>query len=56
MKEELEKLNVQIIDNSSVTLNQGEDKIGLMGIADPAIQQSEGTYLWDDSSEYFAFA
>jgi predicted MPP superfamily phosphohydrolase len=52
LKEKLEKLDVQIIDNSYKTLNKRGEEIGLMGIADPAIIQNEGTYLWDDSSEY----
>lgn len=52
LKEKLEKLNVQIIDNSYMTLSKGGDEIGLMSIADPAIQQNEGTYLWDDSGVY----
>lgn len=52
LKEKLEELNVINIDNSYAVLNQGGNSIGLMGIADPAIQQSEGTYLWGDNSEY----
>jgi uncharacterized protein len=52
LKEKLEKLDVQIIDNSYMTLNKRGEQIGLMGIADPSIIQNEGTYLWDDSSEY----
>jgi uncharacterized protein len=52
LKKELENLNVKFIDNSYVTLNKNGDEIGLMGIADPTIMQSEGTYLWSNSSEY----
>lgn len=52
LKEEIEKLNIQIIDNSYVALNKGSDEIGLMGIADPSIIQSEDTYLKSDSSKY----
>lgn len=52
LKENLEKLDVKIIDNSYIILNQGENSIGLMGIADPAIKQSEESYLWDNNSEY----
>jgi predicted MPP superfamily phosphohydrolase len=52
LKETLDKLNVKIIDNSFVVLNRDGDKIGLMGIADPAVHQSESSYLWDDSSVY----
>ncbi len=52
LKKELIRLNVEIIDNSYVVLNKSGDNIGLMGIADPAIQQGESDYLWDDSSEY----
>ncbi|AOY74985.1 metallophosphoesterase [Clostridium formicaceticum] len=52
LKRELEKLNVQIVDNAFVALIENGDKIGLMGIADPAILQREGNYLWADSSNY----
>lgn len=52
LKAELQKHNVHIMDNSYEVLNKNGDKIGLMGIADPAIQQSEGSYLWEDSSDY----
>lgn len=52
LKEQLEKLDVKIIDNSYIILNQGGNKVGLIGIADPAIQQSEENYLWDNNSEY----
>lgn len=52
LKEKLEELNVRNIDNFYAVLNQGGNSIGLMGIADPAIQQSEGTYLWSDNTEY----
>lgn len=52
LKEELKRLNVRIIDNSYIVLHQNGSRIGLMGIADPAIQQSEDTYLWASSSYY----
>jgi len=54
LKKELEKLNVGIIDNSYITLskNKNKDKIGLMGIADPSILQSEKNYLFADNSQY----
>ncbi len=52
LKQELKKLNVQNLDNSYVLLKKGKDEIGLMGIADPAVQQDESTYLWTDSSVY----
>ena len=48
LSEELKNLNVKNIDNSYFILNKSGDEIGLMGIADPAVQQSEGTYLWSD--------
>lgn len=52
LSEELKNLNVKNIDNSYFILNKSGDEIGLMGIADPAVQQSEGTYLWSDDREY----
>jgi uncharacterized protein len=52
LKEVLGKLKVRNIDNSNVLLKRGGAELRLMGIADPAIQQNEGTYLWDDSSQY----
>lgn len=52
LKEELEKLDVKIVDNSYIELNRDSDSIGLMGIADPKINQSEGDYLFNDSTEY----
>ncbi len=52
LKEKLKKANVQIIDNSYIVLNKSGDEIGLMGIADPAIQENEQTYLWDDNTQY----
>lgn len=52
LEKELEKLNVQIMDNYYIDLNKDLDKIGLMGIADPAINQREGEYLFKDNSEY----
>lgn len=52
LKKELENLNVNIIDNSYITLNKSKDEIGLMGIADPSIMQSEKNYLWSNNSEY----
>lgn len=52
LKEVLEKLSVENIENSYEKLSRGENELGLMGIADPAILQNEGTYLWDDSSLY----
>lgn len=36
LKEQLEKFNVRIVDNLYLTLNNGGDAIGLMGLADPA--------------------
>jgi len=52
IKAELEKFNVNIIDNSYVVLERNESRIGLLGLADPAIRQNESTYLWSDSSYY----
>lgn len=52
LKKKLKKLKVRNIDNSYRVLNKSGDEIGLMGIADPAIQQNEETYLWDDNNQY----
>ena len=52
LKEELNQRNVNIIDNTFEVLNRNGDRIGLMGIADPAIHQTERSYLWYDSSAY----
>ncbi|KAB3530302.1 metallophosphoesterase [Alkaliphilus pronyensis] len=52
LKEELIKLSVDIIDNKYTILKKGRSTIGLMGIADPAKQHSEETYLWGNSSGY----
>jgi len=52
LKEKLNEWNVNIMDNSFVLLDQNGDKIGLMGIADPAIYQTERSYLQEDSSAY----
>jgi len=52
LKEELNQRNVNIIDNTFEVFNRKGNKIGLMGIADPAIHQTERSYLWDDSSAY----
>lgn len=52
LKRELQNLNVQIMDNCYTELNQNGYKIGLMGIADPAIYQTEKTYWWQGSSQY----
>ncbi len=52
LKGKLGKPNVKIIDNSYVVLERNESRIGLMGLADPTIQQKESTYLLADSSYY----
>jgi len=52
LKEELKRLNVQIIDNSYKILKKGNGEIGLIGIADPAVEQSEETYLWSNDMDY----
>ena len=40
------------MDNFYKVLNKDGYQIGLLGIADPAIHQTEGDYLWDDGSGY----
>lgn len=52
LKKELERLNVEIIDNSYTILNHKGYEMGLMGIGDPAIYQKEKPYWWQDSSQY----
>lgn len=52
LKKELEELNVNIIDNGYAVLSKGKDQVGILGIADPAILQREGNYLWADNSQY----
>ncbi|MFW5648778.1 MAG: metallophosphoesterase [Candidatus Alkaliphilus sp. MAG34] len=52
LKKELKKLNVQIIDNYYTTLIQNGGEIGLMGIADPAIEQNKKPYFRHDSNRY----
>ncbi len=52
LKEELRNLDVQIIDNCYTKLNRNGDEIGLMGMADPAIERNKGTYFRRNSSQY----
>lgn len=52
LKKRLKQANINIIDNSYALLNKGEIEIGLLGIADPTIQQSERDYLFQDNSKY----
>ena len=52
LREELKRLNVQIIDNYYIVLSQNGDEIGLMGVADPAIEQNEKSYPWPNSNRY----
>ncbi len=42
LKNELNKLNVHILDNSYLVLNNDGERIGLMGLADPALIYTEG--------------
>ncbi|MGI6112854.1 MAG: metallophosphoesterase [Mahellales bacterium] len=52
LKAELQRQKVHIMDNSYKVLNEKGYEIGLLGIGDPAIYQTEGDYLWDDGSGY----
>lgn len=52
LKNQLQALNVQLLDDTFLVHNKNGDRIGLMGLADPAIQLTEQSYLWDDSSSY----
>ncbi|HCX61875.1 MAG TPA: metallophosphoesterase [Clostridiales bacterium] len=42
LKEELTKLDVHILDNSHLILNHDGERIGIMGLADPALIYTEG--------------
>ncbi|WP_313165382.1 metallophosphoesterase [Sedimentibacter sp.] len=42
LKEELTNLDVHILDNSHLILNHGGERIGIMGLADPALIYTEG--------------
>ncbi len=52
LMKEMKKLDVHFLDNSYTTLSNKGDEVGLMGVADPAIVQSESTYLWNDNQKY----
>lgn len=52
LKKRLKQADIQILDNCHTLLNKGGIEIGLLGIADPAIQQSEKDYLFKDNSKY----
>ncbi|NYB72977.1 metallophosphoesterase [Sedimentibacter hydroxybenzoicus DSM 7310] len=42
LKEELVKLDVHILDNEYMVLNHNGERIGIMGLADPALMYTEG--------------
>ncbi len=52
LMKELEALGVDIIDNEYRELSEGSQSIGIMGIADPTIQQRLGGYDWMDQYGY----
>lgn len=52
VKRELEKIDVRIMDGSYTVLSEKGHRIGLMGIPDPTITQSEETYLYSDNRAY----
>lgn len=52
LQSRLQALNVQMLDDAYQALNKNGERIGLIGLADPAVQQSEASYLWDESSSY----
>jgi len=52
LKEELKNLNVINMDNSYTKINKEDSEIGLVGIADPAINQNQNTYLFENSGSY----
>lgn len=53
LREGLEKVGVHLMDDSYRVLSREKEKIGLMGIADPAIELKEGEYPKEESREYF---
>lgn len=52
LKDVLYKSNVNIMDNFYTILRKDGGSIGLLGIADPAINQDSKTYLKEKNSEY----
>ncbi len=48
----LEVLGVHIMDNEYREISLGDEKIGIMGIPDPSIQQRLGGYDWMDQHGY----
>ena len=52
LKEELVQLKASILDNDYRSITRGEKTISLLGLADPAVNQREDNYLWDDNSYY----
>jgi predicted MPP superfamily phosphohydrolase len=52
LKNELNSLNVIIMDNFYTKINIKGSEIGLLGIADPAINQNEKTYPIENNTNY----
>ena len=52
LKRKLQVLNVNVMDNAYEVINKNGSRIGLLGVADPAVQQSEESYLLDNSTSY----
>jgi predicted MPP superfamily phosphohydrolase len=52
LKKELNNLHVIIMDNSYIKINYKGSEIGLLGIADPAINQNEKTYPIENNEAY----
>lgn len=52
LMKEMKKLDLHLLDNSYVTLSNMGDEVGIIGVADPAIVQSESTYLWNNDENY----
>lgn len=52
LKKELDNLHVIIIDNFYTKINIEGSEIGLLGIADPAINQNEKTYSIENNEAY----
>jgi len=52
LKYELNKVNVQILDNLYLKLNHDGDEIGLMGLPDPVALQNKKTYSRSNNTKY----
>jgi len=56
LKKELNNLNVINMDSSYTTINKEGSSIGLIGIADPAINGNEKTYIYENNEDYIRYS